>query len=70
VFVESQPTDEHTHAIASKLARRFVFTIQAILMEHEKPEALRQAYLVAREGLEEFRSKDDGALTANERPGQ
>ncbi len=60
MFVESQPTDERTHAIASKMARRFVFIIQAILMEHEKPEALRQAYTVAREGLEEFKTKGNG----------
>jgi hypothetical protein len=58
--VESQLTDEYTHAIASKMARRFVFIIKAILMEHEKPEALRQAYLAAREGLEECRCKEDG----------
>ena len=60
MFVESEPTDARTHAVASKMARRFVCIIQAILMDHERPEALRQAYMVARDGLEEFEAKRNG----------
>jgi hypothetical protein len=62
ILVHSQPADQRTHAIASKLARRFVFIILAILKEHEQPEALRQAYMVARDGLEELRSKQGRRL--------
>ena len=43
-----------------KMARRFVNIIAGILMDDEKPEALRQAYFVAKDGIEEFKAGKDG----------
>jgi hypothetical protein len=58
MIVESASTDPVIHTAAMKMARKFVWIIQALLMDHEKIEALKQAYLVAREGLEEFKAGD------------
>ena len=48
------PCDPAIHETAIKMARDFVWIIQAILMEHERPAALQEAYRVAREGLENY----------------
>ena len=54
MFIENQATDAFTHETAVRMAREFVRIISGILMEHERPEALRQAYIVARRGLQEY----------------
>ena len=54
MFIESKSADPVIHDTAIKMARQFVWIIQAILMEHERAAALQEAYRVAREGLEEF----------------
>jgi len=54
MLINSQPCDPAVHAAAMKMARRFVWIIQAVLREEERLEALREAYNVAREELETF----------------
>lgn len=56
--VSSQPCDPAVHVAAVKMARRFVWMIQAILREEERIDALREAYIVAREELEAFQAKE------------
>lgn len=56
--VNSQSCDPAVHASAVKMARRFVWIIQAVLREEERIEALREAYKVAREELEAFQAKE------------
>jgi len=58
VRVESEPTDPVTHFIAMRMAQKFVDIISGILMECERAEALRQAYQVARWGLESYDRKE------------
>jgi hypothetical protein len=60
MFVESQAADPLVHEAAMKMARRFVWIIQAILREEERGDALREAYQVAREELEAFETRKDG----------
>ena len=48
----SKPADPKIHAVATAIARRCTYVIQACLREEERGEALREFYLVAREELE------------------
>lgn len=48
------PADPRIHEAATKMARRFVWVIQAILREEERGDALREAYQIAREELEAY----------------
>lgn len=57
MFIDSQATDPAVHVAAMKMAKQFVWIIQAILRDEERGDALREAYRVAREGLEEYRRK-------------
>jgi hypothetical protein len=54
MFIESQPTDKHTHETAMRMAREFTEVVSGILMAHERQECLKQAYLVARRGLDAY----------------
>ena len=58
--MEGKAQDPRIHRAAMKMARRFVNIIAGILMDNEKPEALRQAYFVAKDGIEEFKAGKDG----------
>jgi hypothetical protein len=60
MYVESQPADPQIHEAAIKMARRFVWIIQAILRDEERGDALREAYAIAREELEAFKARKDG----------
>jgi hypothetical protein len=55
---QSQPCDRAIHETARRMAGRFVWVISALLREEEKIDALREAYLIAREELETFQSKE------------
>ena len=55
----AQPCDPAVHAAAVRMARRFVWIIQAVLREEERIDALREAYNVAREELEAFQAKEE-----------
>jgi hypothetical protein len=48
------PADPRIHETATRMARRFVWVIQAILREEERGDALREAYEIAREELEAY----------------
>jgi hypothetical protein len=61
VFVESHAADPTVHEAAMKMARQFVWIIQAVLRDEEKGDALREAYRVAREGLESYASARSGS---------
>ena len=50
----SFPTDAKTHEAAIAIARRCTWTIQAVLAEEERIEALREFYMTAREELTSF----------------
>ena len=52
--IESQAANPEIHARAMKMARQFVWIIQALLRDEERGDAMQEAYRVAREGLEEF----------------
>jgi hypothetical protein len=58
MFVENRPADPRVHEAAMRMAKRFVWVIQAILMEEERGDALREAYMIARHEWETF--KGDG----------
>jgi hypothetical protein len=60
MVVESQAADPQIHEAAMKMARRFVWIIQAILRDEERGDALREAYQVAREGLEAYGDRQAG----------
>jgi hypothetical protein len=68
MFAENQAADPAVHQQAMKMARRFVWIIQAILREEERGLAVQEAYRVAREGLEEYIDFQRTAETAS-RPG-
>ena len=57
MFIESHPADPKIHAAAVRIAQRCRHIIQACLREEEWADADREFYRVAREVLEEFRSK-------------
>jgi len=57
MFVENQAADPAVHQQAMKMARRFVWIIQAVLRDEERGLALQEAYRVAREGLEGYRDR-------------
>jgi hypothetical protein len=60
MLVENQAADPEVHRRAIKMARAFVWIIQAILREEERGLALQEAYRVAHEGLEEYRDRSSG----------
>jgi len=53
---DPRPRDPAVHAAALEMAKKFIWTIQAILREEERIDAFREAYSIAREGLETFQS--------------
>ncbi len=57
MFVESQAAEPEIHQQEMKMARAFVWIIQAVLRDEERGLALQEAYRVAREGLEEYRDR-------------
>jgi hypothetical protein len=52
------PCDPAVHAAAVRMARRYVCILEAVLNDEQRIEALRQAYIVAREELEAFQAKE------------
>jgi hypothetical protein len=52
MFLENGPADPRVHDAAMRIAKRFVWVIQAILREEERGDALREAYMIARQELE------------------
>src|SRR4051812_18888121 len=50
------PADPRIHEAATRMAKRFVWVIQAILRDEERGDALREAYQIAREELEAYRA--------------
>jgi hypothetical protein len=63
MFVEMQPTDPWTHQVAMRIAREFTQIVSAILMDHERPECIRQSYQVSRRGLEMYSKKPEANPT-------
>ncbi len=47
-------TDGLTHSVAMGMARNIVRIFSGILMDHEKPAALTEAYQVSRKWLETY----------------
>ena len=58
MFIESQSTDPAVHALAVRIAKKCVWTIQAVLREEEKIEAVREFYRVVREELEKKQERE------------
>jgi hypothetical protein len=54
MFVENRPADPRVHEAAMRMAKRFVWVIQAILREEERGDALREVYMIARQELEAY----------------
>jgi hypothetical protein len=55
-----RPTDGLTHTVAMGMARDMVRIFSGILMDHEKPAALTEAYQVSREWLEKYEKRKEG----------
>jgi hypothetical protein len=51
MFLENGPADPRVHDAAMRIAKR-LWVIQAILREEERGDALREAYMIARQELE------------------
>jgi hypothetical protein len=58
-IIESSPCDPALHSICTKVVVRIVNLFSGILMDHEKPEALKQTYLVLREELDKPRPQEE-----------
>lgn len=66
--IRNHPADPLIHQAATRIAERFVWVIQAILRPEERPEALREAYLAAREEIEAY-ERGRGAVRPDAAPG-
>ena len=51
------PCDPKTHEAARRIAQRYVEMIAGLLRDEEKGEAMREAYLIAREVMETMEDK-------------
>jgi hypothetical protein len=56
MFVENSPAGPREHDAALRIAKRFVWVIQAILREEERGDALREAYMISRQELEALKA--------------
>lgn len=52
MIIESQSADPAIHVLCIRIAKRIVHLFAGILMEHERPVALKETYIVLREELD------------------